>query len=134
MQEAIYMKIRPFKKGDEVETSDVIRDSLENHKYDFQGIDPKLIEHDISVYTPRYVEDMAEQYYVFVGIDQKTNKVLGVACLKDRELMNLHVHLHHIHCRPTRSYIFVHPYCLCENTHVVYLLPTYMLILHDLLS
>ena len=78
--------IRKYQSGDEVEVSDLVRDALRNHKYDFKGTDPKLIEHDISIYTPQYIKGLAARAVLYVAMSDDNDEILGVACLDNGEL------------------------------------------------
>lgn len=80
------MKIRPFKKGDENKVSQLVRDALRNHQYDFKECDQNLIEHDISVYNGTYILNLANRAELFVATSDEDNDLYGVACLDKDEL------------------------------------------------
>lgn len=86
------MKIRPFKKGDEGQLSDLIRDALHRHQYDFKGQDPRLIERDIERYSSAYIKELAQRASIYISVpDDAEHDILGVACLEGNELSTCYV-------------------------------------------
>lgn len=66
--------------------SEVVRDALQNHKYDFQGCSQSLIDHDISVYNPQYIESLARRAEFFLAVSDDEKEVFGTVCLDKKEL------------------------------------------------
>jgi N-acetylglutamate synthase-like GNAT family acetyltransferase len=79
------MQIIPYQNGLETQVSEVIKEALDKHKYDFQGCDFALIEHDKRVYSPEYIREYAKKAELFLAING-AKRILGVAALENNEL------------------------------------------------
>lgn len=83
----LLMKIRKYKEGDEGKISKLIRDALENHRYDFRGQDPRLIECDIKRYSSEYVNELASKTDIFLAVTEHDDQdIIGFVCLDGDEL------------------------------------------------
>ena len=81
------MKIRKYRAGDEERISHLIRDALENHRYDFKGQDPRLIECDIKRYSSDYVKELAAKTDIFLAVTEHDDEdIVGFVCLDNDEL------------------------------------------------
>lgn len=82
------MKIIPFKEDHKKEVSDIIKDALRNYKFDLKGTPSDLIEHDIKIYTPEYIEEYAKKAELFLSASDDETQIYAVAAL-EKDALNV---------------------------------------------